>query len=197
MSQRINFYELASALERHNTFLDGFAPLTFVGNHDVTRIASKLENPELLPHALVVLFTVGGTPSVYYGDEQAYRGIKEDRAGGDDEIRPTFPPHPSELSPLGKDIYRLHQELIGVRRRHAWLHTARTKVLSLSNEHLVFESTAENQNLVIALNQAAQPAELNVPPTASVLLSGNGHLNANTNNLTLPARGWAILSPST
>lgn len=189
-----NFYELASALERHNTFLEGFAPLTFVGNHDVTRIASKLQNPDLLPQALVVLFTLGGTPSLYYGDEQAYRGIKEDRAGGDDDIRPAFPADPSKLSPLGKHIYRLHQQLIGIRRRHSWLHTARTKVLSLSNEHIVFESTAENQTLVVVLNQAAHPAELDVPPTAPVLLYGNGHLNANTNRLTLPARGWAILS---
>jgi cyclomaltodextrinase len=189
-----NFYELASAFERHNTFLDGFAPLTFVGNHDVTRIASKLLDPELLPHALVVLFAVGGTPSVYYGDEQAYRGIKEDRAGGDDDIRPAFPADPSALSPLGKDIYRLHQELIGVRRRHTWLHTARTKVLSLSNEHIVFESTAENQALVVALNLGTQPAQLKVPPTASVLLSGNGYF-ADNKNLSLPARGWAVLSP--
>jgi hypothetical protein len=29
--------------------------------------------------ALVVLFTVGGTPSIYVGHEQAFRGIKEER----------------------------------------------------------------------------------------------------------------------
>jgi hypothetical protein len=34
--------------------------------------------------------TVGGVPSVYYGDEHAFRGVKEDRAGGDDAIRPAF-----------------------------------------------------------------------------------------------------------
>jgi hypothetical protein len=75
---------------------------------------------ELVSHALVVLFTVGGTPWVYYGDEQAYRGIKEDRAGGDDDIRPAFPVGPSDLSLVGKHIYRLHQDLIGTRRRHPW-----------------------------------------------------------------------------
>ena len=76
-----------------------FAPLTFVGNHDVTRIASRLHRAEHLPHALAVLFTVGGTPSVYYGDEQAFRGVKEDRAGGDDAIRPAFPGAPAGLAP--------------------------------------------------------------------------------------------------
>ena len=77
-------------------------PLTFVGNHDVTRIASAIDDERHLPHALVVLFTVAGTPSVYYGDEQAFRGVKEDRAGGDDAIRPQFPAEPADLSPLGR-----------------------------------------------------------------------------------------------
>ena len=37
-----NFFELAAAFERHNALLGSYAPLTFIGNHDVTRIASKL-----------------------------------------------------------------------------------------------------------------------------------------------------------
>ena len=37
-----NFFELDWALQRHNEFLASFAPLTFIGNHDVTRIASQL-----------------------------------------------------------------------------------------------------------------------------------------------------------
>ena len=40
-----NFHELDWALQRHNEFLDAFVPMTFIGNHDVTRIASQLENP--------------------------------------------------------------------------------------------------------------------------------------------------------
>ena len=32
-----NFFELDWCLNRHNAFLDAFVPLTFVGNHDVTR----------------------------------------------------------------------------------------------------------------------------------------------------------------
>lgn len=37
-----NFYELDWSLKRHNEFLESFAPQTFVGNHDVTRIASRV-----------------------------------------------------------------------------------------------------------------------------------------------------------
>ena len=52
-----NFHELDHALARHNDFLDVFVPMTFIGNHDVTRIASKLENSRHLAHALVILLT--------------------------------------------------------------------------------------------------------------------------------------------
>src|SRR3954454_3215955 len=37
-----NLFELAHALGRHNTFLESFVPVTFLGNHDTTRIASRL-----------------------------------------------------------------------------------------------------------------------------------------------------------
>nr|BFE76948.1 hypothetical protein GCM10020092_102490 [Actinoplanes digitatis] len=96
-----NFFELAWALDRHNTFLDTFVPQTFLGNHDVTRLASRLIDARHLPHALALLLTVGGTPSVYAGDEQGFTGVKEDREHGDDAVRPPFPARPDGLAPYG------------------------------------------------------------------------------------------------
>ena len=90
-----NFFELAWALERHDDFAAVFLPQTFVGNHDVTRLASRLDDARHLPHALAVLFTMAGSPSVYAGDEQGFRGVKYDRPGGDAEIRPEFPATPA------------------------------------------------------------------------------------------------------
>ena len=121
-----NFFELDHALGRHNAFLDGELAQTFVGNHDVTRLATILNDDRHFSHALAVLFCVGGVPSVYYGDEQGFRGLKEDREGGDDAIRPAFPAAPAGLLPDGWRYYRLHQRLIGFRRRHPWLVRART-----------------------------------------------------------------------
>ena len=91
-----NFHELDHALRRHDGFLDSFVPMTFVGNHDVTRIASQLTDPRHVEHALAVLMTTAGTPSVYAGDEWGYRGVKEERFGGDDAVRPEFPSRPEE-----------------------------------------------------------------------------------------------------
>lgn len=178
-----NLFELSWALKRHATYLDTFAPLTFVGNHDVTRIASQLADERLLPHALAVLWTVGGTPTVYYGDEQAYRGVKEDRAGGDDAVRPEFPPSPDELAPWGAATFRLHQDLIGLRRRHPWLHEARTTAVELTNTSAVLETTDGTNRLLTALNLAEEPIPA---PDGDPLL---GTLTGTT----LPPFGWAIL----
>jgi cyclomaltodextrinase / maltogenic alpha-amylase / neopullulanase len=187
-----NFFELAHALERHDALLDAFVPLTFVGNHDVTRIASTITDERHLPHALVLLFTVAGTPTVYYGDEQAFRGVKEERVGGDDAVRPEFPADgPAALSALGEGTHRLHQELIGVRRRHPWLHRARSTPLLLTNTALVLECTADGQRLVVALNLDDAPLDHEVSDVKEVL-AGEAHLEGT--RATVPPHGWAVLA---
>ena len=131
-----NFFELAWALDRHNRFLKRFAPQTFIGNHDVTRLASRLTDERCLEHALVLLCTLGGAPSIYAGDEQGFHGVKEDRRGGDDAVRPEFPEQPGELPESGWSAYRRCQELIGLRRRRPWLHRAESRVTA-ADEHSV------------------------------------------------------------
>ena len=158
-----NFHELDWALVRHNEFLDDFVPMTFVGNHDVTRIASQLANTRHLEHALVILFTTGGTPSVYAGDESAYRGVKEERFGGDDAVRPEFTAPLMGVDEHGHDIFRLHQYLIGLRRRHAWLHAARTSPRGLTNTQYVYQTRNGDDALLVALNIDDAPMPLSLP----------------------------------
>src|SRR4029077_7421730 len=130
---------------------------------DVTRIASQLANTRHLEHALVVLFTTGGTPSVYAGDESAYRGVKEERLGGDDAVRPEFTAPLMGVDEYGHDIFRLHQYLIGLRRRHPWLHTARTSPRSITNTQYVSETRAGDDALLVALNVDDAPMEVSPP----------------------------------
>ena len=190
-----NFFELDWTLRRHNGWLDSFLPLTFVGNHDVTRLASKLSDERHIAHALVILLTVGGTPSIYYGDEQAFRGIKEDRAGGDDEIRPAFPDTPADLSPDGWPTYRLHQDLIGLRRRHAWLRRARTETVHVANQQLVFRTSNGAEALLAALNLGDETVELPAPGAGEVLI-GDAVLGVGSDGPTarLAAHGWCVLA---
>jgi cyclomaltodextrinase len=190
-----NFHELAWNLKRHDELLDTFVPLTFVGNHDVTRIASRIEDPAHLAHAIVVLFTVGGTPCVYYGDEQGFRGVKEDRVGGDDAVRPEFPDLPSDLSPLGRPVLDLHRRLIALRRRHPWLHSARTTVEHVTNDDVVLLSRSDGNALTVVLNVADTECTLPTPGVRSVL-EGEASLNGDGTSatVTLPPHGWVVLS---
>jgi cyclomaltodextrinase len=191
-----NFWELAHALGRHDGYLEHFVPYTFLGNHDVTRIASRLTDPAHLAHALVVLTTTGGTPAVYAGDEHAFRGVKEDREGGDDAVRPRFPASPQELSPAGLPTYHLHQQLIGLRRDHPWLHRARTEVLELSNEAICYASRAEGRSLVVALSTAPEAVTVKAPG-ARDLLAGEAGIDrpgGPDTRLHLQPGAWAILS---
>ncbi|PWG59792.1 alpha-amylase family protein [Bifidobacterium catulorum] len=154
-----NFYELDWTLGRHNGFLDAFVPQTFIGNHDVTRIASQVGFDDSVL-AAAVLMTVGGTPSIYYGDEQAYTGVKRECLGGDDDIRPAFPESPAGLSPAGEPMYRAYQDLIALRRRNPWLVEARTETLSLANERYVYRSVAADggSGIVVELDVTAAPS---------------------------------------
>jgi glycosidase len=183
-----NFFELAYALGRHDALLDTFVPQTFVGNHDVTRIASKLEDDRHLGHALAILFAVGGVPSVYSGDEQGFRGVKEDRAGGDDAIRPAFPETPEDLAPSGWATYRLHQRLIGVRRRNAWLTRARTKVEHLTNETIALRSTGDGSELLLLLNISDDAQRF---PVAAARLTAD---EPTEDPLLVPAHSWRLLT---
>jgi cyclomaltodextrinase / maltogenic alpha-amylase / neopullulanase len=191
-----NFHELAHALGRHDEFLTHFVPYTFLGNHDVTRIASRLDDQQYLAHALAVLTTVGGTPAVYAGDEHAFRGIKEDRAGGDDAVRPPFPNTPADMSPLGAPVFAQHQELLGLRRRHPWLHAARTHVLDVSDEHIALASTAEDERIVTVLSTADHPHSVAAPGVRD-MLAGIGridHPGSHDAEVTVEAHGWAVLA---
>jgi len=190
-----NFFELAWALDRHNQVLDGPAmlPQTFVGNHDVTRLASRLTDERHFGHALAVLLTVGGIPSIYYGDEQAFRGVNEQRPGGDDEIRPAFPASPAGLPPGGWPAYRLHQRLIGLRRRHPWLVRARTTVQHLTNEAIAFRAAADDAGILVLLNAGDSPVRFPVEVTG-LAVAGTPDPGARPGDPALvPAHSWAIL----
>ncbi|MEO3759394.1 alpha-amylase family glycosyl hydrolase [Mycobacterium sp. B14F4] len=193
-----NFYELDWALLRHNEFLDTFVPMTFVGNHDVTRVASRLDDIRHLEHALVLLFTCGGTPSVYAGDEYAYRGVKEERFGGDDAVRPEFGTRPTDGGP-GEDVFRLHQYLIGLRRRHPWLHTARTSPLRLANRQYIYRVHAGSDALVVALNIDDVPLTISMPElgfAAGRIVAGAGAPRPEVVTTTEVApHGWLIIAP--
>jgi glycosidase len=142
---------------------------------------------------------IGGVPSVFYGDEQGLRGRKEDRAGGDDAVRPAFPASPADLLPDGWRYYRLHQRLIGFRRRHPWLVRARTEAAQLEQSALALRVRGERagEQALLLLNVgdtefrfAVETAGLTVAETADVTGAGA----AVADPLLVPPHSWTILA---
>jgi cyclomaltodextrinase len=149
-----NFFELAWALERHRALTPGFAPVTFVGNHDVTRIASQLHDPSHLAHAVTLLFTVPGVPCIYYGDELAWRGTKENRPGGDDAIRQALPPSAEPADEQQTWMRNLYQQLIALRRDRPWLTQGDIEVLDTASERITYTVRAGDNALLVTLDSA-------------------------------------------
>jgi glycosidase len=194
-----NFFELDWALQRHNVFLETFVPHTFIGNHDVSRIASRLDHLAHPAHALVILLTIGGVPSIYAGDEFGFRGVKEERYGGDDAVRPEFPTPPIALDASGSDVWALYQYLVGLRRRHPWLHKASTSALRLDNKHYVYESRSGRDALLVALNIDDEPLRLSLPELgtaqARLIAGSTAPPDELVDRVEVEPHGWRILSP--
>ena len=188
-----NLFELQHALGRHNALLATLTPYTFIGNHDVTRIATAV-GADLMPHALALLCTVAGTPAVYAGDEYGAEGVKEERIGGDDAIRPELPDAPPSQDALpdgARAALDLHRRLIAIRRRHPWLTTAQTDVVDVANGTIVCRTATADAAIITALNVTDEAVRLPAADATTVLAGTGGIEGA---HVALPPRGWAVLA---
>jgi cyclomaltodextrinase / maltogenic alpha-amylase / neopullulanase len=136
---------------------------------------------------------------VYAGDEWAYRGAKEERFGGDDAVRPEFAARPANAEPLGQDVFRLHQHLIGLRRRHPWLHQARTSPLYLTNRQYVYRTYAGDDALLVALNVDDTPlrvslSEWGIHGRERLVAASGAPAEVAVDQLDVAPHGWAIVT---
>ena len=65
---------------------------------------------------LRTVFAVPGMPSVYAGDEQAFRGVKGSGAEADDALRPELPASPADLAAEGWWLHEHYRALVALRR---------------------------------------------------------------------------------
>ena len=130
-----NPHELLWALERHDSLCPHLIAWTFVGNHDVTRIATQI-GAVAARVATGIIMTVAGMPALYYGDEFGLTGLKQERFGGDDEIRPRLGPYRRQLEDFEQETLRLTQLAIRIRRCHPWLVRGRTEVSECTQDRI-------------------------------------------------------------
>ena len=85
-----NYFEIAHTIKRMRDMGlgDNVHLYDFVDNHDVERIMTKLNDKRHFLPVHVLLYTLPGIPSVYYGSEFGLEGRKE--RGSDASLRPAL-----------------------------------------------------------------------------------------------------------
>lgn len=150
----MNLFEIAHSLHRQFgpdpwCIYRGKHLVTFVDNHDVTRLASILTNDKHIPLAYGLLFGMPGIPCLYYGSEWGQPGEKA--PDNDYALRPCFEtPMPNELTEYIK-------QLIRIRQNSDALCNGSYKNIIIQNHQLVFERCSDTERIIVAINAADTP----------------------------------------
>ena len=160
-----NYFEIAYGLSRQFGPGGLYADLplyNFADNHDQDRVASRLPERRLLYPLYLLLFTMPGVPSIYYGSEW---GLAERRRSGDDSpVRPALDlagmrdglaPEPDLARTIGR-LAALRAELPGLRR-------GSYRQLLVTPEQLGFVRELDGAQTVVLLNASDRPARVAVP----------------------------------
>lgn len=169
-----NLFEIAHSLGRQFgpepwTLYQGAHLLSFLDNHDVTRIASQLTNPKHLCLAYALLFGMPGVPCIYYGSEWGILGRKTD---GDAALRP--PLEQAEPNELTAYIAALAK----ARRESSALCYGSYRNVLIQSQQFIFERKTETQRILVAVNAADTPCTVHFDAgcgQALDLISGEKH----------------------
>ena len=155
-----NYFEIAHTVK----YLQNMGDLdlyNFVDNHDVERIHTKLQNKAHFAPVHVLLYTLPGVPSIYYGSEFGIDGKKEKFS--DASLRPaldlkdyadavTKNPCTAPIAALGK-----------VRQGTPALSYGSYSELALTNRQFAFARDLDGVRVIVSVNNDDSEAEMNLP----------------------------------
>lgn len=144
----MNMFEINHSLLRQFgpenwTLYRGKHLLSFVDNHDVTRIASILSNEKHLPLIYALLFGMPGIPCVYYGSEW---GTKADKSQGDPALRPCFD------KPQWTELTDWISRLAKAKKESRALNYGEFRSVVLTNKQCIFERKTDGERVLVAIN---------------------------------------------
>ena len=126
----------------------GMHLLAFVDNHDVSRIASVLNNERHLPLIYALMFGMPGIPCVYYGSEW---GTKADKSQGDPALRVSFE------NPEWNDLTDWISKLANAHKNSKALSYGSISVPVLTNKQCIVERECDGERVFVAINADDQP----------------------------------------
>lgn len=143
-----NMFEIVHSLLRlfgpeDWTVCRGAHLLSFCDNHDVSRIASIIQNPNHIKLVYAMVFGMPGIPCTYYGSEW---GAKADKSEGDPALRASFD------EPVYNDLSEFISKLAKVKNGSKALNYGGMRSLVLTNRQCIFERACDDQRVLVAIN---------------------------------------------
>lgn len=155
-----NYFEIAHTIKRLNGIVGDKKLYIFCDNHDVARIYSKLNNKAHMYNVAILVYTVPGIPSIYYGSEFGIPGNKEN--GSDWNLRPDL-----NLADFNEkdELPALYTTLGHLKQRFPELTYGDYRELYLTTGQFAFARCLDGRAVVTALNNADNGAhmEINLP----------------------------------
>ena len=144
----MNMFEINHSLLRQFgpenwTLYKGKHLLSFVDNHDVTRVASILENERHLPLIYALAFGMPGIPCVYYGSEW---GAKAHKHEGDPALRACF------AEPEWNELTDFIAALSEAKKNSPALYYGDFRSVVLTNKQCIFERKCDTERVLVAIN---------------------------------------------
>lgn len=117
--------------------------LSFADNHDVSRIASIIQDPNCLPLVYAMVFGMPGIPCIYYGSEW---GTKADKSQGDPALRVSFD------KPEWNELTDFISHLAEAKKNSEALNYGGFRSVVLTNKQCIFERQSEHERVLVAIN---------------------------------------------
>lgn len=189
-----NYFEIAYSLERQYNKTHGIyrnlCLYNFVDNHDTTRINSAVINKEHLYPLHILLYTIPGFPSLYYGSEIGLEGKKE--KGSDWNLRPSLNISYCEDYGEQQAIYKHIKKLAQIRKNHSSIQEGDFKQLFVNSEQYGFVRTLGNEKVVILVNMSKEKYVLK----ANTFCPQGNYIDVLNNNESVSSNEAIIIYPN-
>lgn len=155
-----NYYEIAHSVKRLLGICKETLLYTFSDNHDVERLYSKLKVKEHQKLVAMLVYSLPGIPSIYYGSEYGITGVKE--KGNDDSLRPFLTLEQFAEDEEGNFLCQLYTRLGELKRAYPALSYGAYEEVLLTNRQFAYVRILDNQAVLTILNNDEKEVKLQV-----------------------------------
>ncbi len=186
-----NYFEIAHTVKRlyemGGNRPDGLKLYNFVDNHDVERIHTKLNKKSHFVPVHILLYTLPGVPSIYYGSEFGVEGQKQ--RGSDDSLRPAISYEQYVAETQNNNFVNLISRLGEIRQDAKALSYGDYKELLLTNSQYAFARNYNGQSVIVTVNNSDDDFTMKLPAenageyiggiSGTMVCVNNGYISVN------------------